>query len=480
MATNNLYTTKTAALKATKADINKLNVKKLFLGEENILDIINRATPTIKHANDIRETVTENDLWGQWVETKSDGTIVVHDDAVTNPNASSSSAWFSNVKAVQDNKAYSEITTDADGKFTGVVEDSVLANIQIERIKDGTYMFYYCKSLKFFSGDLSSLVNGDSMFDLTSITSFSSDLSSLTNGGGMFYRTPLTSFSGNLSNLTTGSYMFGNTSLTSFDSDLSSLTNGTSMFRTCKNLTSFSSDLSSLTDGWYMFQDTSLTSFSSDLSSLTNGKEMFYSSKLESFSSDLSSLVNGEYMFGITNLTSFSSDLSSLVNGKDMFSNSELESFSSDLSSLVNGTDMFYKNSLTPQSVMYIVESIRNITEEKSKYISGKIPWVTYNANTRKYSAPFGFMEDGSYAYTYNNPNPYTTTIFPQNVGKLNLCIDVTNDPDTIEQQLQTFAEGCLCDSWEELKQEFVDKGWTVTWQYGGTTDVIPNEFPNN
>ena len=32
MATNNLYTTKTAALKATKADILNLNTKKLFLG----------------------------------------------------------------------------------------------------------------------------------------------------------------------------------------------------------------------------------------------------------------------------------------------------------------------------------------------------------------------------------------------------------------------------------------------------------------
>ena len=88
MATNNLYTTKTAALKATKADINKLNVKKLFLGGENILDIIKNAIPTIKHSQDTRETVTENDLWGQYIETKEDGTIIVHDDWVTNPNAS--------------------------------------------------------------------------------------------------------------------------------------------------------------------------------------------------------------------------------------------------------------------------------------------------------------------------------------------------------------------------------------------------------
>lgn len=138
MATKN-YTTKTASLRATKADIRTLDVKKIFLDNKNILEYIEESTPTITHSKDTRETVYENDLWGQWVETKDDGTIVIHDDYLSNPN--DSSVWLSNVKAVQDNKAYSEITTDADGKFTGVVEDSVLANIQTEMIKDGSKMF---------------------------------------------------------------------------------------------------------------------------------------------------------------------------------------------------------------------------------------------------------------------------------------------------------------------------------------------------
>ena len=199
---NNLYTTKTAALKATKADINNLNVKKLFLKGENILDIINRATPTIKHSQDTRETITENDLWGQWVETNDDGTIVVHDDYLSNPNSSSNS-WLSNVKAVQDNKAYSEITTDADGKFTGVVEDSVIANIQTERIEDGTWMFQNT-SLTSFNGDLSSLVNGERMFAYSSLASFNGDLSNLVNGDTMFNASSLTSFNGDLSSLVNG------------------------------------------------------------------------------------------------------------------------------------------------------------------------------------------------------------------------------------------------------------------------------------
>ena len=150
-----------------------------------------------------------------------------------------------------------------------------------------------------------------------------------------------------------------------------------------------------------------------------------------------------------------------------------LTSFSGDLSSLVNGSSMFHSCKLSPQSVMYIIESIRNITEEKAKYTSGEIPWVTYDSTTQKYSAPFGFMEDGKYVYTYDNPNPYTTTVSAEKVGTLTLGIDVTNNADTIGDQLQTFAEECLYESWDKLKEAFSNKGWTVTFQYGGSDSSI-------
>lgn len=50
MATN--FITNTASLKTTVADVRKLNAKKIFLGGEDILDLINSSssTPTIKHA----------------------------------------------------------------------------------------------------------------------------------------------------------------------------------------------------------------------------------------------------------------------------------------------------------------------------------------------------------------------------------------------------------------------------------------------
>ena len=437
---NNLYTTKTAALKATKADVTKLNVKTIFVGGENILDIIKRATPNIKHSQDTRETVTENDLWGQYIETKSDGTVIIHDDEVVNPNGNY--AWNTSITKIEDNKAY--------------IGDTLFANIQTENIKNDNGMFYNCNALTTFTSDLSSLNRGHSMFrGCSNLTTFNcDDLSSLTNGTRMF---------DNCSNLT------------SFTSDLSSLTYGNCMFSYCSNLTSFTSDLSSLTYGGAMFQYCSnLTSFTYDLSSLTYGGGMFDNcTNLTSFTYDLSSLTYGGGMFQYcSNLTTFTSDLSSLTNGFDMFRNcTNLTSFTSDLSSLTYGDGMFYKTKLTPQSVMYIVDSIKDIDAEKKLYQDGVIPYVTL-ANG-KYSSPKGFMSDGKYVYTYNNPQPYTTTISAPNVGKLTIGINVTNNSSTIQDQLQTFAEEATFDSWADLKQAFVDKGWTVTWQYGGTTTSI-------
>ena len=59
---------------------------------------------------------------------------------------------------------------------------------------------------------------------------------------------------------------------------------------------------------------------------------------------------------------------------------------------------------------MYVVESIKDIVAEKKLYQDGVIPYVTYSNGL--YSAPKGFMSDGKYVYTYNNPKPYTTTIY--------------------------------------------------------------------
>lgn len=240
-------------LSATYADVRKLDVKKINLKGKNILEYIEESVPTITHSQDTRETVTENDLWGQWVETKSDGTIVIHDDWVTNPNGSS--AWNTSITKVEDNKAYTG-EDDGYGGYSNLSNLALCANVQTNKIKDGNRMFYICTNLKSFNSDLSSLTNGSEMFRYCDkLISFSSDLPSLTDGYYMFnYCFNLASFNSDLPSLTDGDYMFYNcTNLTSFTSDLPSLTNGNSMFRYCYYLTAFDSDLSSLTDGGGMF-----------------------------------------------------------------------------------------------------------------------------------------------------------------------------------------------------------------------------------
>ena len=383
MATKN-YTTKTASLRATKADIRNLDAKKIKLNGEQI--------PS-KVLDDRGDFVTDQDLWGTTITTDENGVVHVSHKFLSNPN--SGSAWNNSVKSVKDNKAY--ISTDASGE--------PLCNIQTEMINNGYNMFYN-SYLTSFNSDLSSLINGDGMFGLSELTSFDSALSSLTNGHAMFYETNLNSFDGDLSSLTDGRAMFCRTPLTSFIGGLSNLFIGNQMFQST-SLTSFNSDLSSLTNGTTMFQYTSLASFSGDLSSLTNGNNMFSNTSLTSFDNDLNSLIDGYMMFKNTSLTSFSADLSSVTDGGHMFSNTHkrgytishykmvdgaktqvtehfraegLTSFSGDLGSLHSGYEMFgngsdvtYTNEegvtettkdITPlneQSVMIIADTIKDL-----------------------------------------------------------------------------------------------------------------------
>lgn len=434
-------------LSATYADVRRLDAKKINLKGKNILDYIKESTPAVKHSQDTRETVTENDLWGQWVETLEDGTIIVHDDWIVNPNASDEYAWNESITKVEDNKAY--------------IDDSLFANIQTEKIKNGNRMFVCCPNLTSFSSDLSSLTDVEYMFcDCLNLASFSSNLSSLTRGDSMFSGcSNLISFFSHLSNLTDGKYMFtGCSQLPSFSSDLSSLIDGRHMFKFCSGLTSFSSDLPSLMDAECMFYECpNLTSFSSDLPNLTNGRDMFYECEnLTTFSLDLPSLMNGHSMFrGCTNLTSFSSDLSNLTSGYMMFDGCSLDA----------------------ESVMCIADIIKDIAAEKQLYSNGTIPYVTRNSSIKGYSAPKGFESNGNYVYSYNNPNLYFTTIQAAYVGNLTLGINVSNNADTIQQQLEDFAKAATFDTWSDLKTHFSNKGWTVTFQYGGTTDTIPDTY---
>ena len=180
---------------------------------------------------------------------------------------------------------------------------------------------------------------------------------------GLFQGANFTSFTGDLSSLKYGDSLFDYcTQLTSFSTPLPSLEGGYQMFVDCRNLTSWNIELPRLTGAYKMFYGcTNLISFNANLSRLEDGRFMFENcNKLESFSSDLFNLTDGcEMFYECTNLKSFTSNLSSLTIGTNMFFNcTSLESFSSDLFNLTDGTNMFYGCKLDTASVQNIADTI--------------------------------------------------------------------------------------------------------------------------
>ena len=337
---SNFYTTKTAALKATKADIRNFNAQEIKLKDKNILDYIKESEFDSYDTRDHQLKNDELDIWNTAISLSDNGHIEV--------KPLEHSVMFEQeqgfiCEGITENQ-HNTLKTAAkviDREVLGS-DDEHIMYWQTDGLTNSMGMFLECSNLTSFSSDLSSLTNGYGMFLLCeNLTTFSSDLSNLVNGEGMFAKcTALISFTSDLSSLTNSNGMFGNcTNLTSFAADLSNMTDGEQMFMNCTNLTSFTSDLSNLTNGEFMFDDcTKLTSFTSDLSNLTNGWCMFQSCK---------------------NLTSFTSDLSSLSNGNSMFANCKnLTSFTSDLSNLTDGTSMFYGCKFDAHSVANIVHTL--------------------------------------------------------------------------------------------------------------------------
>jgi hypothetical protein len=95
---NNLYTTKTASLKATKIDARVINGKMIKVNGKDVVTGIS--------IPETREIITENDLWTSKVEV-IDGEIVLNDSGLVNPNGLE--PWKPSIKLVEGNKAYDNL-----------------------------------------------------------------------------------------------------------------------------------------------------------------------------------------------------------------------------------------------------------------------------------------------------------------------------------------------------------------------------------
>lgn len=370
-------------------------------------------------------------------------------------------------------------------------------NIDLRSLVQVKNALMECVSLTSFTGNLGSLQYGDSFFvSCSELNHFDANLDSLISGKKMFKYTKIPSFSNNLNHLVDGTEMFmNNTELSSYTGTLDSIEVGDSMFEACPKLTSLpaevtlnklrsgnrmflgtgmtnvsSFDLKALESGSEMFRGLAIDSLSKDMPSLKVANNMFYDcNKLYSFTGNLSSLENMDYMFymagstvvgpgrraGIYNfnptnlgkvktaryafyqagfitwnwdmpnlqngvymfdnntaLTTFTGSLEKLKDGTNMFSNDRsLTTFVSNLSSLEKADNMFDTCKLTPQSVMYIVDSIKD-----------------------------------------HGP------------GNKGIALGI-NCQDTTEAK-EAFAQEAGYNTWQEMHDTLVRKGWTPFWQY--------------
>jgi hypothetical protein len=235
------------------------------------------------------------------------------------------------------------------------------------------------------------------------------------------------------------------------------------MFYASGGLTAFNGDLDNLTCGSNMFYQTWLDTFNSKLSSLTNGYQMFYGNNLTEFSIPLPKLSNGHYAFSNNaSLTSFTSDIPNLIYGLYMFKSCPIVQFRGSLSKLITGHMMFANAQLDPNSVLIILDTINDVAALKQKYTDGEIPYVEVDSTTITFSADEGFTSSGNYVFTYHNPHPYTFEINAPYVGRLSLGVGCTS------ANINAFLAEIGYSSLVEIETAFLEKGWTIHWQYNG------------
>ena len=212
--------------------------------------------------------------------------------------------------------------------------------------------------------------------------------------------------------------VFYNTStLYKEEAHLETMFDGSGIMRDAIALTKWNTSLPNLINGNEMFRGCgALTKFSGNLDSLQKAHGMFFETRLSEFSVDLPSLVDADSMFRYSTLKSFSGKLPRFSDGNSMFTGcTSLTSFTSALPSLTIGTNMFNGCKLDARSLMYIAETL---------------PTVETPAN-------------------------------------ITIGLGVNS-----EEEMEDFAKAASFNSWDELKQLFIDKNWIATFQYNGAPET--------
>lgn len=268
------YTTRTATLKTVKHDSSSIVTNKLFIRQKrddgqtenvDILDLIKTLSSKV-YLDDREGYITENDLWGELVESDESTVKIQH-------------KWLSGNSYCINNGLTKVIAED--NKIQDK-EKNFYANVQFNKLVDGTSMFTYLDNVS-LDCNFDNLEMGDMMFEGSKITNDTYDLPKLSHGYHMYYATTLPS--------------------NVYSKSLDSLISGDSMFDCASNLNYFYSNIPYCCTGYRMFNETGLYEFRGATTYLYDGRDMFKNTNLKYITSDFSSLVSGLGMFENTNLS---------------------------------------------------------------------------------------------------------------------------------------------------------------------------------
>lgn len=321
------YTTKTASLKATRADVQKLDAKSIDaknikLKGTNIEDLIQNSSVNIE---DGREVKTKYDIWEHAAVENEDGSITVKNLYI--PDASGWNADFGEELKIN-GPYYVDNVDDFYGVSRAIIKNKLYLNDEITEEISGWFKYITYADIDpenpgepIASFDTNKIVDGTSLFE-----TFSGEEINVNQTYAHCY------IDSNFDNLKNGELMFSNyggvpNHKLDFISNLPNLVNGSKMFAGMEVRT-FSSDkngskvnLDNLEIGDEMFDATWGGQYIHDqieaLPKLKSADYMFGDGSSPSkWTLSLPSLENGNMMFGMENgVKEFYSDLPKLKNG---------------------------------------------------------------------------------------------------------------------------------------------------------------------
>jgi hypothetical protein len=307
----NSYTTKTAALRATKADIKTIGTKDITI-----------TNGVIKFNPEDENLIPANSVTN---ETKEYARVAQESAVIAEEGASVASAAASAASISETNAANS--ATSAESKAAEVRESAETISehelhlrAMYRNLKDGTDYF-----------------NGD-----TSLTSFPYDMPKLQTGVRMFLGVPMKRFDRNISALKDGRAMFYSSDIIEeFDAPLDSLQLGGDFFKLCRRFRSFkTTSLENLTDA-------------------ENFLSFCYSLNVGVWEYDLPNLINGANLLGHSKATGFRGRLDKLQYARGMCSGqSGFTLFEADLPSLIDAQNFMNQTILDKTSAMRVLTTI--------------------------------------------------------------------------------------------------------------------------